>query len=540
MPSCKDAAAGAGLLAVTLAGFLLSYHAHFRGGWTFEFCHYAEIASNILGGKGLATNTFWPCELATLERADPAIALPDAGPVVARFPLYAYWSALWMAIGRGDFGMALGNGVAHGLWVILIYAIGLALFSRRAALLAAALWAVHPMMSGAFDLSGHPDVLFGVIFGALSFLFWRSLQGRGTRAAFEGLGLGVLAGAALLARTSFSVWLPLFLALPPILKGRAGWRISAQFLLGFGAVSIPYSLYYLRHVGTLSAPLLLWNLAQGVLVPGLPWMEYRTYSFSDFLHAAVLQALFYKAFSNFNLALKDIPQLWSLHVALPFAAAGMMARQERDPGLAGWLLALLGWQLAVFSFLRYDNRYYLWFAPFILLYAVGFLESKSAIKAWRLGGGLALVLLASSWLALSLSLRYAEYPVHPSGLPIKDWPELEYLRHSTPETAGIVTNIPAQVAWYCRRRTYNITNRPEDLPRLLARWPADYLLISRNRIGELPHYPAWTALLNDRPRLERTGVLPGFRLEKAFDDGDLFVRTPCDPRIPDRPSAGVR
>src|SRR5581483_4921407 len=85
------------LSAITLLMFTLGFFLHFHGGATYEFCHYAEIASNLLNGQGYSTRTFYPSELAFLEQTGVNAAALHAAPVAFRFPLFAFWSALWMA-----------------------------------------------------------------------------------------------------------------------------------------------------------------------------------------------------------------------------------------------------------------------------------------------------------------------------------------------------------------------------------------------------------------------------------------------------------
>ncbi|MBI5244959.1 MAG: glycosyltransferase family 39 protein [Elusimicrobia bacterium] len=529
----RDRLAGAGLFLGTLLLFVFSYRAYFSGGWTFEFCHYADIASNILSGRGFSTSTFWPCELAVLERAGAAVK--ETGPVVSRSPLFAYWSALWMALGRADFGMALGSGLAHAFWVIVIFVIGRRFFSYPAALLAAGLWLVHPMLTAGYDLSGHPDVLFGCLFGLLSFLYWQALESPEPPGFGRGFGLGCLAGAALLTRSSFAVWLPVFLAAPLL---RRKTRLLLPFLTGFLALSAPWLIYSLRTFGAVSPPLLLWNLADKTLVPNLPWMEYRVYSLSDFMNADALAALLRKGWLFFNVFLKDLPTLWAMSVLFPFAAAGMIVLGGPASGFAAWLLILLAWQAVAFSFLRYEalglfnGRYYLWFAPFVVLYAAAFFESRFKSKAWRIGAAAALALVLQSWVSI-----YAAIPRdsrHPSGLAIKDWPELKHIRGAVPSDAWIATNIPAQISWYAKRRTFNVTNRPQDLPRLLERWPAEYVFLSSHESGELQNYPAWLGLLNSAGGPENALEWMGFKLEKAFDAGVLYRKAPSSLK-PGRP-----
>ena len=247
------------LFAGTVILFIVAYGRYFVGGQSFEFCHYAEIASNLLAGHGFSTRVFYPSSLAYLHEA--RVAVHETGPVFERFPLFAAWSALWLAFGRGDFGMALGNGVAHALIVALIYGLGQSVFSGVAALAAAILFAVNPVMLAGFDLHGHADVLFIVIFGTLAAAYWWALRDEtvGPR-RFAALGLG--AGAAFLSRYSFTMWLPVFALAPFVARRRSAARLAGAFIGAFALVWLPWVLFEARHIGRYSPAFGLWNLAE--------------------------------------------------------------------------------------------------------------------------------------------------------------------------------------------------------------------------------------------------------------------------------------
>ena len=97
-----------------------------------------------------------------------------------------------------------------------------------------------------------------------------------------------------------------------------------------------------------------------------------------------MQDPFFPAIPDDNF-LRDIPTLWALSCLFPFAAAGMATSTGASAAFAGWVGLLFFWQWVLMSFLRYESlggflggRYYLWFAPFTVLFAVDFLERKAA------------------------------------------------------------------------------------------------------------------------------------------------------------------
>jgi hypothetical protein len=318
-----------------------------------------------------------------------------------------------------------------------------------------------------------------------------------------------------------------------MLRAHSNWRHAAAFLFGFAALALPWTALYFSQTGQVTSPLFLYNLAMGCVVRGLPWIEYRTYAFSDFLDWRVADLLVKKAFFLFNIHILELPTLWRLSVVFPFAVLGFVTADGIAAGLAGWLLLQLGWEILVFSFLRIDGspldlmngRYFLWFAPFVLLYAAALWTGRREAKAWRWGGWAVCALLVQLWAANYLSRpRIAE---HPSGRPIGEWPELVYLREQTDKATHIATNIPAQVAWYAGRWSVNIPNRPEDLKRLAQVHPVDYLLFIDHPIGEVSNLPEWAAVFQNHGGLspDQSFSSLGFKLEKSFPRAVLLRRT---------------
>jgi len=507
-----------------LALFTLSYRTYFYGGQSFEFCHYAEIASNILQGRGFSTASYDPAGLAFLDHVGAAMG--QTGPLAWRYILFAYWSSFWMSVaGRGDFGMALGNGIAHALWVVFVYWMGCSLFNKRTALLSACLWGLSPLMLLGFDLSGHPDVLFGLLFGLLNIFFWRVLKAQRQPSVEICAGIGIFAGLAYLSRYSFIIWLPLYLLLPFVLRRPWALRMSILFLCGFLVGWADLAFYCFRHFHTLSNPFSTWHFASYTVGQGMPWSEYKVFTGLDFMSLGVAVNMIRKWFILLRDFLNGLPTLWRLPLLIPVAVMGMATAPSPAAGFAAWLAVLFGWQVTIFSFMRQEDlgflngRYYLWLAPFIILYAVAFLEKHWSSKAWKIGGSALLVLHIFYW-----SMNYAAIPKATGEQPIPDWPEISYIREKTPPNARIATNIPTQVTWYAKRRTVNLTNNPQDLAALEARWPVDYLFVSNHQIGELYNFPHWQALLSGRlgEPPEKILAAMGFQYERAFQNGVLF------------------
>jgi len=525
----QDFIAGVALSAFALIFFFLSFRTYFHGGESYEFCHYAEIASNILNHEGFCTRTYYPTTLAYFKKMN--VLASQRGPVVDRFAFFAYWSAFWMAIGgRNDFGMALGNAAAHALWVALLYSIGVWLFNRRTALLAAVLWAIQPVMTAGYDLFGYPDVLFGFLFGVLNVLFFRFFIQENQLSWGKKMGVGILAGLAYLTRYSFSIWLPLYIFRIIFQPVQGRWRQLGLFLAGFLIPWLCWMGYAGLFLGLASPPLFLWNLASETVVSGLPWLEYRTYSFGNFLSLNIAGKLIHKSSRLLWLFLKHIPSLWKESILFPFASIVMGTGPDQSKRFARWIGLLFLCQILIFSFLRYDNlnymrgRYYLWFAPFVLLYAAAFFMVPATSTTRQVIGAAVMGFLLFSWIkGYCLIPRASD---HPSHLPISEWPEVLYLRHENPND-WIATNIPAQVAWYAGHPTVDLANSLDEMKTMVHDWPIRGIFVSFNRIGELGNRPEWAAMLKDSSgQTLISAFFPlGFRLDRTFPNGWLFIRT---------------
>lgn len=510
---------GLGLFALSLLVSHWSYRRYFQGGTNYEFCHYAEIARNILEGRGFSTAVYYPSELAYFKDAGKSPG--PVGPVLTRFPLQAYWCAFWMkAAGASDYGMALGNMTALALWTVLIYFSALHFFGLRTALLSALLWLGLPVLQTGYALLGYTELLFGSLVQAFVLLLARVTLEERLQTPKTYLALGALAGSAYLTRYSFAFWIPLLLALPLLWKMRGGWRFSLWFSAGFLPFPAAVAFYTLRHIGAAVSPLLAGNLAEHVLVPGLPFMEYRAYGLGDFFGPAFPKLLF-KAGSLFNWSAAHLTESWDIPLLFPFAVAAMVVSKGAAKRYALLTLALVAWHAAAFSFIRYEqlgylgNRHFLWFLPLVVVFGAEFWVRAAEGSARG-------KILAGVFLLVQIQLMASLYLGAPGpGEGVSAWEELAYVREALPPEARVMTNIPAQAGWYSRRKAVNITNRVEDVPKVTKDWPCDFLLLSwRGAASELENYPDWARLLSLSPReseevFRRIGFAPLRRFPQA-------------------------
>jgi hypothetical protein len=390
------------------------------------------------------------------------------------------------------------------------------------------------MLTAGFVLHGYADVLFGLVFLCLNVVFAKMLdeQDDSSRRARHWAAVGALAGLCYLSRYSFSIWIPVYVLVLLRSRGfRSGVRMSAEAAAGYLAVVVPWTVFYYSRSGVLFPPLLAQNLAHGVLVNGPPWMDYRLYALSDFVSWPALSALGLKWLTLFFRLLEDLPSYWYLTPAWLLAAAWLLSAQ-RSPArrFANLCFFLLAWQAVVFSFLRYEilgymnGRYYLWFGPVVLLCAATWLEElrqRWDRRSTRWAGRLVIAIILVDY-----GFRYANIGrgnEHPTGNDVADWPEVRWIAEHTSATDLIVTNIPAQIAWYAHRPAMNFTNEPSGMRPFLAKHAPAYLLLSATRVGEIDNFPAWRALLKgDSQGLERFCAEYGFQVVETFKGGILL------------------
>ncbi len=512
-----------GLGALTLFLFALGYIFHFHGGFTYEFCHYAEIASNILSGVGYRTRIFFPAELAFLEHTQVPFSATITAPVAFRFPFFAFWlAAVMRLVGSTDIAVALANGLLHALWVACIFEIGRRIFDRRVAFAAAFLWACQPVMLTGFDLSGHPDVLFGVLFLIHGYLFWRSLE----RVEFGPVALsGALGGLCFLTRQNFAFWLPVFLFLIAFLSPANKAARSAVYLLCFSAVSALWFTYYVRTFHRWGNPLLFHELADSTIVFRMPWMEYRSFGPEIFRATGFFTALIAKFRVYLTRSIVDLFTMWLMPLVFPLFLISLTRKSEPKLSFPRFMTLLLAVQVLIFSFLRHESfgllngRYFLWFAPIMLLGALAWIDSLSKRFALAIVGALAL----AYW---TFAFRYlpSRHSGYPGGADIEAWEEINYLKENTRADEWIISNIPAQITWYAKRPSINIPNTLDDFKRIVDTYPVNRLFLSKHLAGERFNYPEWSAAFENGadapPDLQRMN----FTVEKSFVAGTLYKR----------------
>lgn len=513
---------------VSAAVSFLSASNNFGGGLSNEFCQYAEIARNIRQGKGMTTRMIYPGALALFDKH--GIAFGEYNPVIDRFPLHAWTTAAAQSVfGESDSAslilsaiflalLAAGTAIAAGL-----------LMNAESALFAGLLIALSPSLQRGFLLWGLPDNGFAVLTllsgGLVIYLRAKKSVPAHWAAA------GAAAGLAWLYRSNFLLWLPVFsvAAILPLGTGEGrGAKRLLWWLGGFLAAASPGLAYNIHHYGAVNPPTVVWNLADHLLSPLRPWLEYRTYSVAEAL--ARPAALGAKWLSLLWFHIKSWPGLWQFHLVWPAAAWGALQlwrgrKKERTFFEAAALyLALLILQVAAFSFLRFETlgelaagRYYLWFIPAAALLAA---RAVRGLKAAPRRIYFAAALIFSVWWLASPQGPHA----HPGGLYPGDWPELAAAAAAAGEGGLIATNLPGQIVWYSGRRALQLPAEPEDLEAIMRRHEVSAVLLTRLPLGEPGNLPGWKNIAEDPASLARFAGKNGFTRFKDLGTSLILAR----------------
>ncbi|NLO91009.1 MAG: hypothetical protein GX410_03315 [Elusimicrobia bacterium] len=526
--SAKRFAGFAAFFIFVIAGSaaLLSAHRYFNGGQSYEFCHYSEIASNLLDGKGFVSASQTGGNLAFLDWRGRSPQ--GAGFEASRFPLQALLFAAMQAVfGRGDFAGLAAGALAHALWSAAVFVCGVLFFSPWAAFCAALLWALNPALTAGMVPGGFPDILAGLLCTLAGFGFIYGLQNAKGKKWFFGVGL--LCGLAYLSRFTVEIFLPLF----PIFAFRlAGWKrgLSLCAFMAAGALIalLPWFAYVLHMTGVMSPPLFWTQLAAHSITGPVPWHEYRLFGPQDFASPGAATLLADKWLKNFVSLARDLPGFWFLYLAWPLAFAFMfktLAEKTVLRPLAAFYLAALLLQALGFSLLRHETlgfmggRYYLWLGPLVVLCACQFISEIKAAFAFPSG-------FLGLFAAANLSVyAYCYWKIEPpSVLPVMEWAEVSWA-HELPPDSAVVSNIPAQVSWYAEKASISLPPLPENLPEILKKHEAGFLLLSPSAAGEQWNYPAWGGVARLEPQaLSLLRESTGFELVRADGGALLFAR----------------
>ena len=508
----RDLQAAIPVAVLAFGAFALAY-VLFGANNLYEFCHYADIAQSWAGGDGFSTRITEPGVLAIYEAHGVPERFPY--PVLYRFPLYsALVAASVKVLGFSDWAMCLVNGLVHAALAALIVLLGRRLFSLPVAMLAAALYVLHPIFVSRYMLSGFTGPLLALILLILHYLLARDGPWTRKTAALA----GAMIGLAYLARFNAMLFAPVYLVLI--------WRRTDRkgFLLALAAAALavaPLLVFNLHHFGTASPyPSLTMNLAAGAAAGDLdPWRLYRTFSMGELLANHLPEILAKGCRGFFGEFVPGVLSIWGLPLVVLFFFLDLF-RKEGGPAPRFWKLGLglLLLQGVVFSFLRleitipneyYRGRYFFWFAPTLLLAGChGF--------AWIVAERRRRNVLVAFFVAFNLLSAFGGYSFKGYHFDPETDPSAEVLAALDPEATLLVSNMAFPAAAYYRLNTLEIPAGPGELARLTERYRPTHLWLDRRYYLSR----SWERFLRD-PDLQRDLMeSAGFRPEREVRSAD--------------------
>lgn len=515
------------VFALAMGAFGVFHKIKFFSGRTFEFCHYGEIARNIVDGRGFSTRVALPGTLAVYDEL--GVAYRDGWPVLDRFPLYAYWVACFVRLlGAHDLSVALAAGTTYGLLAGMVFWLGSTLAHAKVGWLAAALFLLSPRLLY-FTEGGYTCFAFALATVSVCAICVRMLADSEAANMRWIIAAGVVSGLAWMIRHNMVFWLPVFAAVicfSSTKRRRLLWPIV--YLCAFAVTVSPAVAYNLKHFAKLWVPVTgQWNLAHFTIsgADDLYWLDYRTFDPTvvfRFHLAALVEKWLRLVFDGFT---RDCFSFWRMELAAAFFAVGMflpMPRKLRLFGLTG--LVMLGIQVAVFSCLRHEDtgRYYVWFAPVMLVGASYTILNLRSARSRRLASALVLAYglahlcnyLGPFW------LRY-RYHGHAYGWALDS--NYGQLKALLPADALVVTNEPTQVAWYLGRATIGLPAKLDHLWEIRQAHVVRYIYVTKRIVGFREYRPFYAVV-------SQAGGPAGFaedwggELVRKFGDGGFLIR----------------
>ena len=522
-----------GVVVLAQAVQLTHWRIRFFSGRTYEFCHYAEIARNIVAGRGYWTDMAFPGSLAVYDQL--GISGERGWPVLDRFPLYAYWTALFMRVfGPSDLSVGMAAGASYSLLAGLVFWLGRRLSGSRTGCLAAALF-LSSMQLLDFTDAGYICFAFAAATTVVCARATRMLMPSPSVGWSSAVALGLLSGIACLARANFVLWMPVFawVCYRSAPRTRRGIWVLAYAAALLVAIS-PALAHNLRHFGR---PWIVvtgqWNLATATVLPlhRTAWLQYRVFDIAAIAwsHGPELlrkwQALFFEGF------LRHCLSFWRMDFVAAFFVVGMFTpMSEKLKRFLFLSLALLGIQVAVFSFLRHEDqgRFYVWFVPAMVLGASHAMLSLPSRTARRIAVALVLTV---GFADTCSRLGHFWYRHHYRREPYA-WsrdPNYEALQQLLSPDALVLTDEPTEVTWYLKRRTIAMPDTFEDLHAILQRHPVGFTYLA-NRAPGAKRYRPWHAIIGRAGGPARFAEANGGALLKCFPDGGILIgwraRTP--------------
>lgn len=470
---------------------------------------FGVVAKEVAQGKGFQTKSLILPQLAYLKQTGKDVIHWDS---LYNFPFPVLMMAfLFLTLGLSDWAISLSSGIFYFLSAPLLYLIARKRFNRTTATFGTLLFIFFPHILR-YSISGMTEL--PSIFFTLLLVYLFTFQPNRFTLAASGLALGLF----YLNRHTALLFLPLSLTFIYQEEPQRKWSNWSWFTLPFLLVILPWMWHMYNITGN---P--FFHLGAAILIPN------QTSLFPNF-HVNLYP--YYASPVEFILKypelvlVKYLQQSFLLNWILFGLFLLIRKRLDKFNRLFLWLFFLIALIQPLFG---NNPRYYALFAPLILMYITGAVESflrrysfaNPALRTVILTGLLVLV----SWSSLRAvwhGMKGERVFGRGSGMVEHKLDNMQLLNQLIDRNKLLATNICSEVAWYADSKTFTLPPDPGSLAEFEQKYglPLDqiYLSIGLYMPGLTP--PGWAKW----EQIRQSGELPGYEVKYRFENGSLFLK----------------
>jgi 4-amino-4-deoxy-L-arabinose transferase-like glycosyltransferase len=454
------------IIILILLVFSAGYCAYYFGGYdgSSDGSDYASLARNIANGKGFSLENVTPLGLFFNSQ------IPQPNNIHA--PVYALYLSLWFWIfGASDFIALCASIAALGLLILSGYLLGRKIGGDLIAIITAMLIGTSQITLSAV-IGGSPEILAGALI-AFSVYFLLTSQN------YYALILsGILFGMAILTRYHLAIiGIPLailfmenfrrnlFIWLAAVLLAIAPWLIRNWIVLGNPFFTLQYYGEFARGLSNFGDPNYIYRsftqMSLGYIITHYP-LDWAVKGFSGMIYFA-------KSFAIYFNYLGIVPFIFGLY------KIGNFQGVQRKLVLLAFLGAVLIMTLGALD--GHDSSHLVSLQPF---YAIGTLLG-GVVFARAMGFYRFKIAVTVAALLLFLPARY---PYQETGLRITalkseaDRQAYEEIARIVSPGEEVVSDVPASVCWYARRKSIWLPINYDDFKAIMNRPDCRYLYIN--------------------------------------------------------------
>jgi 4-amino-4-deoxy-L-arabinose transferase-like glycosyltransferase len=470
---------------------------------------FGVVAKEVVRGNGFQTKSLILPQLAYLQQTGKDVTHWDS---LYNFPFpVLIMSFLFLLFGLNDFPLSLSSGIFYFLSAPLIYLIARKRFNRTVATFSTLSFIFFPHILR-YSISGMTEL--PSIFFTLLLVYLFTFQPN----RFTLVAAGLILGLFYLNRHTSLIFLPLFLALIYQDDPQSKWRNWSWFTIPFLLVILPWWWHMYSVTGN---P--LFHLGASILIPN------QTSLFPDF-HVNLYP--YYASPVEFILKYPELVLVKYLQQSflLNWVLFSMFFLIRKKLGKFDRLLLWLFLLIALIQPLFGNNpRYYALFAPLVLMYITGAVESflrrysfaNPALRTVILTGLLVLV----SWSSLRAvwhGMKGERVFGRGSGMVEHKLDNMQILNQLIDRNELLATNICSEASWYSDSKALTLPPDPDSLSEFEQKYGLSldqiYLSIGLYMPGLTP--PGWAKW----EQIRQNGELPGYEARYRFDNGSLFLK----------------